>query len=220
MCGRLVLTSNYREKIKAIFANIVDGTWLPPRYNITPGQTIPALINPAATSLSWLRWGISPSRPKQPPLINARSETAHQLSTFREAFAKRRCIQFADGFYEWKRVIPTRPQPYYFHHADDCLLLLAGLWEPGEPPTCVVLTTEANTLMQPVHNRMPVLLDPESARLWLQPETHPETLKAILQPCPSRDLRCHPVSERVNRANNEGADLIAPVKIFEQGALF
>lgn len=221
MCGRLVLTSSYREKIKAIFDGISSEEWLPPRYNITPAQRIPALLDAEPDHLAWLNWGFPPSQPKRPPLINARSETAHQLPTFREAFRARRCIIFADGFYEWKRAGQPRPQPYFFELADQGAFALAGLWQPGEPDAqAVVLTTEANTLMQPIHDRLPVIFTPDTARMWLNRETSPDTLRALLQPFPSDRMRCHPVSDRVNRSSAEGPALIEPAQIHEQIDLF
>lgn len=217
MCGRLVLTSEYKAMIQSIFDGIDADEWLPPRYNITPAQRVPAILDAALAQLTWLVWGFPPTQPKRPPLINARAETAHQLPTFRDAFRSNRCILLADGFYEWKRdpALP-RPQPYYFRRVDEGLLLLGGLWRPGAPDTCVILTTEANRIMQPIHDRMPVLFTLDAARMWLNPETHPETLRAMLQPCSSETLLCHPVSDRVNRSAGEGPELIQPSKIVEQ----
>jgi putative SOS response-associated peptidase YedK len=221
MCGRLVLTSSYREKIKAIFADVDADEWLPPRYNITPAQRVPALMDAAPEKLVWPSWGFPPAQPKRPALINARSETVHQLPTFREAFRARRCIIFADGFYEWKRTGLRRPQPYLFQLEEGAAFALAGLWQPGEAGPCaVVLTTEANTLMQPVHDRLPVIFTPDTARMWLNRETSVETLRALLQPFPSGRMRCHPVSDRVNRSSAEGEALIQPVQIHEQIDLF
>jgi putative SOS response-associated peptidase YedK len=221
MCGRLVVTSNFKERIKAIFAEIEAEEWLPPRYNITPAQRVPVLRDADPGRLQWVQWGFSATTPKRPMLINARGETVHQLPTFREAFAARRCVVLADGFYEWRRdqSLP-RPQPYFFQRADGFPFALAGLWREGEPVSCLVITTEANSLMHPIHDRMPVIFSPDSARMWLNRETHPETLRALLQPCPPDILNCHPVSDRVNKAGREGEHLIAPITILEQASLF
>lgn len=220
MCGRLVLTANYRDKIRALFPGMDAAEWLPPRYNITPASRVPVARDASPTHIEWMSWGFPASQPKRPLLINARSETVHELPTFRDAFLSRRCIIFADGFYEWKRDPgQPHPQPYFFHLADDRALALAGLWQSGEPGACVILTTEANTLMQPIHDRLPVIFHAEAAHLWLQPATPAETLRALLQPYPSQRMRGHPVSRRVNRAASEGAELIAPVRIYEQTSL-
>lgn len=221
MCGRLVLTSNYKEKIRAIFDSLAADEWLPPRYNITPGTSVPVVLDSAPDQLKWLAWGFPARQPNRPPLINARGETVHALPTFKTSFAQHRCLVLADGFYEWRRDPGRpRPQPYFFQRKEGAQLMVAGLWQAGPPGTCLVITTEANRLMHPIHDRMPALLDPEGARLWLNRETHPETLKAMLQPFPSDDMTCHPVSDRVNRATSEGEDLIRPVTIYEQGGLF
>lgn len=228
MCGRLVLTSNYREKIKAIFDAIDSDEWLPPRYNITPGQRIPVLNQAAPSTLRWINWGhqTAPRAGHDTPsrlLINARGETVDRLPTFRDAFVHRRCIVLADGFYEWKRAGVKRPQPFFFARRDLALLPLAGLILEGSSntgPGAVVITTEANALMHEVHDRMPVIFTPETARAWLEPDASPGTLMALLQPFPSGDMSSHPVSDRVNRATSEGPSLIEPVRIVEQTDLF
>jgi putative SOS response-associated peptidase YedK len=221
MCGRLVLTSSYKEKIRAFFDELDADTWLPPRYNITPGQRIPRLsANASGLRLDWPLWGFPPPQPGRPPLINARSETVHKRPSFREAFTSHRCLVMADGFYEWQRD-HSRPQPWFFHPRGDHALALAALTRPGQPDdTCVIITTEANSLMHPIHDRMPVLFTPAAARLWLNPDTHPDTLLTLLQPAPPDALACHPVSDRVNRNTSEGPDLIQPVTIYEQPGLF
>jgi putative SOS response-associated peptidase YedK len=173
----------------------------------------------------WAHWGAVPATPradgvKRPLLINARGETADRLPTFRNAFSSNRCLILADGFYEWKRSPGPKPQPYFFHRANNKLLLLAGLELAGEPGGCVVITTEANSLMHAIHDRMPVIFDSGAARVWLSPDSSRDTLRAILQPLPSSDMACHPVSDRVNRSTSDGESLIEPVVIREQQTLF
>ncbi|HMO50492.1 MAG TPA: SOS response-associated peptidase [Kiritimatiellia bacterium] len=220
MCGRLTLTANYKEKIRALFDDVTSEAWLPPRYNITPGQRLPVLTTPGKRHMDWQLWGWNASMPGRAPLINARGETVHRLPTFRDAFRERRCLIFADGFYEWHRVAKQRPQPYYFKRADGAAFPLAGMWRADAVPSCVIITTEANGLMHPVHHRMPVIFTPESAMRWLDPDTHPDTLVNMLQPFPSEAMTCHPVSDRVNRAGEEGETLVEPVRILEQPGLF
>ena len=220
MCGRIVLASGYREKIKALFADVEANQWLPPRYNIAPTQMVAAVRDSLPSQIDWLRWGFPSLRTNQPPLINARSETAHELPSFRDFFRSHRCLVFADGFYEWKRD-PSRPtpQPYFFSLKNQPAFAIAALWQKGDPDCCVLLTTEANTLMHPIHDRMPVIFTPQAGRLWLNPETSESTLRALLQPYPSAAMQSHPVSTRVNRTSYDGEDLINPVQIFEQGTL-
>jgi len=227
MCGRLVLTSNYKEKIKAIFDGLdTDNEWLPPRYNITPGQRIPLLSQKTPRQLLWTKWGFTPpprhgDSDKRTWLINARSETIDRLPTFKTSFRESRCIIIVDGFYEWKRAPHSRPQPYYFSLKNHGAFPVAGLLL-GEHDSmgCVVITTEANSLMHPVHNRMPVIFTPATAWTWLDTNTHEDTLTALLQPYPTKEMTTHPVSDRVNRTSSDGPELINPVQIIEQTELF
>lgn len=229
MCGRLVLTSSIKDRIRALFNEVV----FPPeeiggRYNVAPGQRVPVLTTSAPRALALMPWGFAAARRAGDHgaarlLINARGETVHTLPSFREAFVQRRCILLADGFYEWKRTGQARPQPYFFARRDRGALAIAGLWSesgPDQPPGCVVITTEANQLMHPIHDRMPVVLHPDGAALWLDADVSTDTLRNLLQPCPSDEMTCHPVSDRVNKTAHEGPNLIEPVSIIEQTELF
>jgi len=212
------------ERIKALLGGVDVPTSLGNRYNVAPTQPLLAMTNPTLKSFTPMSWGFPSShREGGSLLINARSETVDRLASFREAFNGRRCLIWADGFYEWKRSGLPRPQPYFFYRADREPFAIAGLWSPvtnTDGKAAVVITTEANQVMHPVHDRMPVILHPDGASLWLQPEVHTETLKALLQPYPSAEMACHPVSDRVNRAAAEGAALLEPVTIYEQRDLF
>ena len=153
-------------------------------------------------------------------LINARSETAAEKPSFRSAYARRRCIVPVDGFYEW-RAVPGRrtKQPVYIHAPGGAPLALAGLWESWHDPTapedapavstCAILTTDANTRLAPVHDRMPVILDEPSWGAWLDPATDAAVLAPLLVPAPDGLLTMHPVSTAVNNVRNKGVELIA-----------
>lgn len=227
MCGRLVLTSSYKEKIKDIFDRVEANEWQPPRYNITPGQKVPMLDQKQSALLQWSPWGHEKSSAadggKSRLLINARAESIERLPTFKESFKANRCIVFADGFYEWHRAGKQRPQPHFFEMKDHAILPLAGLLFPNPDEGvdhCVIVTTEANSLMHSVHHRMPVIFSRASMITWLRPESSPDTLKALLQPYPSNKMASHPVSTAVNKASAEGAKLIERVQIVEQTNLF
>ncbi len=228
MCGRLVLTSSLKDRIKAIFAQATFDAITGSRYNVTPGQRIPVMTDPGMNRVLDMTWGFaSTARPEGQAsgslLVNARSETVHRLPSFRDSFSQRRCLIFADGFYEWKRVPGSRPQPYYFSMDDSSPMIMAGIWTASRidnEPACAIITTEANQLMHPVHNRMPVLLRVDGAELWLQPDANTETLLTLLQPYPSSSMHCHPVGFKVNKSDSEGADLIEPARIVEQTELF
>jgi putative SOS response-associated peptidase YedK len=150
-------------------------------------------------------------------LANARAETAAAKPSFRNAFRRGRCIIPAGGFYEWQ----TRPdgsrQPHCFRAADGSVLGLAGLRERWEGPdgvldTCTILTTAANELMAPIHDRMPVVLPPSAYAAWLDPAGRPDRLQDLLQPCPASFLQVHPVHPRVGNVRNEGPGLAAPLE--------
>lgn len=228
MCGRLVLTSSIKKRIADIFDGVNTDITLGDRYNVTPMQPLAIIANDQPTHLRLSIWGLPASSPSSRPHINARGETVDTLASFRDAFGSRRCIIVADGFYEWKREgSSSSPQPYYFSRRDQAVLLMAGLWHSRTPDSqqnadtnCLIITTEANSLMHPVHHRMPVLFSPESAHVWLHSDTSRDTLKSMLQPFPSDQLQMHPVSQRVNRRGEDHPDLIKPVQILEQTNLF
>jgi len=201
-----------------------------PRFNIAPSQPVavvrlaPGRNGPDAAEpgreLVWLRWGLVPSWAKDPAvgnrMINARAETAAEKPAFRAAMKRRRCLVAADGFYEWQsRGSRRRKQPYFIHRRDDRPFAFAGLWESWEGAdhsyleTCTLLTTEANDLMRPIHDRMPVILAPESYEPWLH-VSHPDprALAPLLRPSPSEPFEAVPVGTYVNRPGNEGPKCI------------
>jgi putative SOS response-associated peptidase YedK len=146
--------------------------------------------------------------------INAVAETAAEKPAFRDAMRWRRCLVPADGFYEWKKLGPKEKQPYNFGMADDGIFALAGLWERWRDPaagqmleTCTILTTSPNSLLTGVHSRMPAILTPDEYDLWLDPGvTQPRRVAHLLKPFDARLMRCYPVSERVNRVENDDAE--------------
>jgi putative SOS response-associated peptidase YedK len=173
-----------------------------------------------ARHLDALRWGLVPRWAKDPAIggrmINARAESLTEKPAFREAFARRRCIVTADGFYEW-RAEGKAKQAFAVAMADGTPMPLAGLWEGWRAPdgtilrTCTIVTTEANARLAPIHHRMPVILPREAWPLWLGEEEPdgPEALLALLRPLPGERLAAWPVSSRVNRVAENDAGLLA-----------
>ena len=213
MCGRFTLTS----EIKQLEEHFRAGGRFDyhPRYNIAPSHEIP-IVRSSETGREFAscHWGLIPhwSQPNSPyKAINARAETLAAKPFFRDAFRKRRCLIPANGFYEWKKKNGQK-QPYYFHLQDNDLMAFAGLWEywEGEDKhieSCTIITTAANELMQPVHDRMPVIIDPKDYEKWL--ESGDETL---LTPY-TGEMNCHPVATYVNNPKNDGRDLIQEIAV-------
>ena len=197
---------------------------LPFRYNIAPTQQVPAVrISPQDKSreLAMFRWGLIPSWAKDAKignqLINARSETVATKPAFRSAFRKRRCLMPADGFYEWKKE-GTKKQPFYIHLKAGGPFAFAALWEDwqdedGKPiQSCTILTTEVNSMLKPLHDRMPIILPPENFEKWLDTEIQmPEEILPLVQALPGEALAMHPVSSLVNNPKKEKAECVAPV---------
>jgi putative SOS response-associated peptidase YedK len=214
MCGRIVRTAS-RETVAELF-QVPDPPTLFPLYNIAPTQPVLA-VREAATGtgreLVTLRWGLIPHWSSDPKignrLINARAETAAEKPAFRSAFRKRRCLIPADAYYEWQKLEKTK-QPYVFRMKDGRTFALAGLWERWSPPdgeaveSFTILTTEANEVARPVHDRMPVIVDPAEFGLWLDPAGELKQAQALLWPYPAREMESYPVSTFVNNPRNEG----------------
>jgi putative SOS response-associated peptidase YedK len=185
-----------------------------PRFNVAPTQDIPVIRSTeAGRELTWMRWGFIPAWSKDansgPLLINARAETAAEKSAFRSAFKSRRCLIPADGFFEWKRA-GNKKQPYHLRRADDRPFAFAGLWETWQAiESCTILTTDANELIKPLHDRMPVILSPNDYADWLNPNANePDKL---LTAFPASQMSAILVNPIVNNARNEGPECIEPI---------
>ena len=221
MCGRYTQSKSAEIIAKAFqIDNVSD---IKPRYNIAPTQSVLTVLQPAASAnrqSKMLHWGLIPSWAKDrkmgSKLINARAETVAEKPAFRSAFRKRRCLVVADGFYEWQQQENKKQkQPFYFRLSDGEPFAFAGLWEHWQDATgeeiesCTVLTTEANDLMRPIHNRMPVILEAKNYDLWLDAEaTKPELLQPLLHPYPTEEMTAYPVSTAVNKPTNDSAECI------------
>lgn len=222
MCGRYVNAAK-REEVEKQFKATFSESKSKPRYNIAPSQMIDAVLNQdGETILTELKWGLVPSWAKDAEIgqkmINARSETLAEKPSFKTAFKKRRCIIPATGFYEWKKGAGGK-QPYYFYLNDSPLFGFAGLYEEwtdkttGELlETCAIITAEANDVLKPVHNRMPVILKSESYDLWLDEKVDElDSLQKLLVPYSAKKMNSHPVSRSVNIPDVDSEELIKPV---------
>jgi putative SOS response-associated peptidase YedK len=233
VCGRYRL-SRRKQIVEEYFDSVSGEEDWAPRYNVAPTQSVPVIRQhpkEPIRELSLLRWGLIPSWSKDSSgaarMINARAETASTKPAFRDALKSRRCLIPADGFYEWMRTGKTK-QPYCFEVGESELFAFAGLWDRWKDPagnwikTCSILTTIPNAVTSPVHDRMPVILDPDSYDLWLDPGmTHVDAASDLLKPYDARRMRSYAVSTRINSAVNDGAACSAPVEFAEvQDRLF
>ncbi|EGV16297.1 SOS response-associated peptidase [Thiocapsa marina] len=222
MCGRYAQYSS-ADAIADLFGAAIEIEGLGPRYNAAPMQWLPVIRQRpnGERVLHALRWGLLPSWARDETiaarLINARAETVAEKPAFRAAYRARRCVVPADGFYEWAKR-PDGKQPYFIHSTDETILAFAGLWERWTSPadgevidSFTIVTTEANPAIQPLHDRMPVILAPDVVDVWLDRTSDPARLSALLMPSPEERLAMHPVSRAVGNVRNEGRELIARV---------
>jgi putative SOS response-associated peptidase YedK len=215
MCGRFALTTSPEalDDILGLGGVLAQPFWrgnLAARYNIAPSQPVFAVRHDSngRREPALLKWGLVPFWAKEPKigarLINARAETVDEKPAFRAALKYRRCLVMANGFYEWQRVGKTK-QPFFIHRNDDAPLAFAGIWETwrGENDefvdSCAVVTTSANATMRPLHDRMPVILEPKDYPCWLDVESKDlARVKSLLKPTGDEVLRAYPVCTLVN----------------------
>lgn len=221
MCGRYALTAT-PEEVRALFGYL-DGEDFPPRYNIAPSQPVAIVrLEHGARWLVLARWGLVPSWVKDPKrfalLFNARAETASEKPAFRAAMRYRRCLFPASGFYEWRRGPGKSKQPYWVRPRGGGLVAFAGLWETwsdrdgGEIDTASILTTDANTAIAPIHDRMPVVIEADDFDCWLDCRGYaPDAVAELLRPAPTALFEAIPVGSRVNTAANDDPTLQKPL---------
>jgi putative SOS response-associated peptidase YedK len=223
VCGRYT-----QERTTAELAEIFDaeplGEEIGGRYNVAPTQTVAVVVaREGKRRIEAHRWGLIPTWADGvgvgSSLINARVETVDRMPAFRSAFRRRRCIIPADGFYEWRRT-GGRAQPFLIRREDGRPMPFAGLWSLWRPDedtpwllSCAIVTTAADETIKPLHDRMPVSLDPRAWDTWLDPGVSDVTrLRSLLEPDPGVRLTLREVSTRVNDVANEGPDLVVPIE--------
>jgi putative SOS response-associated peptidase YedK len=232
VCGRYSLTRP--EDVPDVLAPVLDDPALPegtaPRYNIAPTQSLPILANREVRAVELARWGLVPSWADDlsigARLINARGESLGQKPAFRDAFARRRCLVPADGYYEWQRA-GKRKQPHHIHLDGRRPFCLAGLWDRWRAPdqtwviSFTIVTCPANRLIAPLHDRMPVVVAPDDYERWLAREPlDPDALQDIVAPYEPAGWMVQPVGDAVNRVDNDGPECLTPMAPPAQGRLF
>jgi putative SOS response-associated peptidase YedK len=219
VCGRFTLSAS-GEELASQF-EVPEPIDLQPRFNIAPTQDVVSVVaeGPKTRRVVAQRWGLIPFWAKDPAIgsrmINARSETVAEKKAFRDALQRRRCIVPADGFYEWSRGGASHG-PHWIHPTGPGLLGFAGLWERWNSPegqrveSCTVLTTRANGVLSPIHDRMPVILPKTAYADWLDPEAPPERLAQLYRPCPDEWLERTQVGPWVNDVRHDDRQCLEP----------
>jgi len=226
MCGRFTITIDL-EDLREYLVEHYDITELKsefqlPRYNIAPTQDVITIINDGSKNrVGLLKWGLIPSFAKDQKIgismINAKSETLMEKPSFKSSFQTKRCVILADSFYEWKKE-DNKKIPMRIGLNNHQIFPMAGLWSTFIKPdgskihSTTIITTKANALMSEIHDRMPVILNDESVKTWLNPRNHDlNMLSKVLQPYDSKAMYSYPVSSVVNNARNEMKECILKV---------
>ncbi len=232
MCGRYSITTPV-EAMRLAF-DFEGSPNLAPRYNVAPTQSVPVVraAEPGGRVLVTMHWGLVPHWAKErtmaAKMINAQAESVARKPAYRQAFARRRCLVPADGFYEWMAQEGGK-QPYRIARADGAVFAFAGLWERWQEPgagvleSCTIVTTMASPELRPIHARMPVILAPEAYAPWLEADAKRDAdrLAALMAPRPTPELTATRVSTRVNNVRNDDPDCLTPLgeETGAQGAL-
>ncbi|WP_439883453.1 SOS response-associated peptidase [Pontibacter sp. MBLB2868] len=230
MCGRYSVAVSVKDKNNKAskVARLLEEYQAPARYNAAPSQSLPVVTADEPEKLQLFSWGLLPNwandRSQTNKPINARAETLLEKPSFRGLISRRRCLVPADGFYEWRKTGDGKV-PYRFLLKSEALFSFAGLWDEWTDPetgevvdSFTIITTEANELMRPIHDRMPVLLHPQEEELWLSGEQANEHLLSLLKPYPSEEMKFYPVSSLVNSPAHDSPEVLEPAP--EQGSLF
>ena len=221
MCGRYSLKADIAQ-LAMRFEFAADEAIHEPAYNIAPTQQVLTVTNDGERRASYMRWGLIPFWAKDAKIgyrmINARGETVAEKPSFRTALRKRRCLILADGFYEWQKLGGKQKRPMRIVLKSGEPFAFAGLWETWKDPegemvkSCTIITTAANDYLQPIHDRMPVILPRESESFWLDKDVEdPLALTSVIAPYPDDEMDAFEVSTLVNNTRNKGSEVIDPV---------
>lgn len=207
MCGRVGLGKEQRYAIDQRYDFVLSRLDRQRRYNAPPSAMLPLVYDDAEGAHAVMaQWGLKPFWWKQgAPPSNARAETLREKPAFRNAFKSRRGFVVIDHFFEWQTVAPKVKQPWLFQRSDGEPMLMAALWEPGEPITTTIITTGANEWMAPIHNRMPFILEPHELKTWMDMSTSIDDVYALIQPGVEGLLKRVPVSKLVSTGVEDAA---------------
>ncbi len=218
MCGRYTIIAKAEEIERQFKVEVPE--FYNPSYNAAPTQVLPVITNQNSKNLSFFKWGypLPNSRTGTKPLfiINTRTETLQNKQIFKKNLENQRCLVIADGFYEWKKQVKGVKIPYRFITDPENLIAFAGIWEEtmSEEYELVhsfsIITTPANSVVKPLHDRMPAILTDETARVWLDNDIDTHRLLDVLKPFPASKTICFPVSKLVNSIKNNDPEIIKP----------
>lgn len=213
MCGRFALSAKTKQ-IEKLVPGLKSEIDFKPRYNIAPSQNILSVLNTKSTSIQYIKWGLIPFWSKDEKigskLINARIETLQEKPAFRNSLKSKRCIIFADGFFEWDKNTSTKKIPYFIRLKSQEPFAFAGLWDSWKDSdnnvinSCTIITTQSNELMKNIHNRMPVILQNELIPNWLSNDYFDlELIEELKEPYSSEKMEMYMVSSIVNSPMND-----------------
>jgi putative SOS response-associated peptidase YedK len=221
MCGRYTLAIP-AVTISNRFNIDIDMEKYEPVYNAAPVQNLPVITNVHCNQLSFLKWGLIPFWAKDPrigyKMINARAETILDKNSFKRPFARNRCLVISDGFYEWEKIGPKEKIPYRFCLKSRDVYAMAGIWstwrdvEARPIHSFSVITTKANKVVKPIHDRMPVILNKDDEVLWLDDKTTTDRARAMLKSYNALEMEAYRVSTDVNKAIHDFPELLEPVE--------
>ncbi|MEA3496010.1 MAG: SOS response-associated peptidase [Bacteroidota bacterium] len=216
MCGRFIISKKIDEITERFHVDVEKNIYKI-IYNATPTQFLPVITNTEPTKLNFFKWGLIPFWANDisiaVKLINARAESVAEKPSFRNSFKSKRCLVVADGFYEWKK-IKQEKQPYRIYMKNESLFAFAGLWDSWKNKnnevinSFTIITTEPNSLVGKIHNRMPVILNKEDEHKWLNENLSVADAKNLLKAFSAEKMMAHPVSKLVNLPSNNSPELI------------
>lgn len=221
MCGRFALSAK-TEQIEKLLPELYKSKEIKPSYNIAPTQKVAVVLNENPNEITFAQWGLIPSWSKDKStgskMINARAETLSEKPSFSRLLQKRRCLIFADGFFEWKAIEGTKKKsPYFIRMKTGEPFTFAGLWDKWKSPegetitSVVIITTEPNNIVSPIHKRMPVIVLPQERGLWLSDETNQAIFQPLLMPYPNDEMEAYEVSQSVNNPGFNDITIIQPL---------
>ena len=221
MCGRFARRSTREVLAEWFGVDLEDAPQFSPSYNVAPQSVQPVVRlgrDGGKPEFALLRWGLVPHWAKDAKIgystINARAEEAATKPAFREALRQRRCLVPADAFYEWQKCDAKSKQPFAIGLKSGGPFAFAGLWERWRPKegealeTFTILTTDPNELLEPIHDRMPVILEPKDYRRWMEPASFERPPVDLMRPFPAQSMIAWPVSERVGNVRNDDPELL------------